>query len=134
MRRRTGGLPRFVGVQNIIPPGRSRRGGLTVGRREERRSSRHPAVADKWRWSSAGKTSPCTGENPATRRRRTSSPRRDRPDRVHGAVRERYGTAGAIFSALVTARRAEALELHEGMEVPVSLQAKAVHLILMEGS
>ena len=36
---------------------------------------------------------------------------------------------GCDLVALVTARRAEALGLHEGMEVWVSLQAKAVHLI-----
>jgi tungstate transport system ATP-binding protein len=33
----------------------------------------------------------------------------------------------------VTTRRAEALALHEGIEVWVSLQAKAVHLIPREG-
>jgi tungstate transport system ATP-binding protein len=36
---------------------------------------------------------------------------------------------GCDLAALVTARRAETLGLHDGMQVWVSIQAKAVHLI-----
>jgi len=129
-------IARFVGVQNIIP-GRvvSRRGGLTVVEaRGKEILSATPPPADEVEMV-------IRGEDISLHRRK---PGYEEAENLFSAAIVRIESTapfvnvtvncGCDLSALVTARRAEALELHEGMEVWVSLQAKAVHLIPMEGS
>lgn len=124
-------IARFVGVQNIIP-GRavSRMAGFTIveaGGREF--LSATPAPADTVEMV-------VRGEDISLHRR---EPEHEEAENRFPAKVTRIDPAapfvnvtvrcGCDLVALVTARRADALGLHEGMEVWVSLQAKAVHLI-----
>jgi len=124
-------IARFVGVQNIIP-GRvvAQREGFTVVEAKGKEIlSATPPPSDEVEMI-------VRGEDISLHRRK---PGHDEAENVFPAtVTAIDPTApfvnvtvrcGCDLVALVTARRAEALGLHEGMEVWVSLQAKAVHLI-----
>ena len=129
-------IARFVGVQNILP-GRvvARRGEFTVVEaRGKEILSATPPPADEVEMI-------VRGEDISLHRR----------EPMHEEAENRFPTTvtaieptapfvnvtvhcGCDLVALVTARRAETLDLHEGMEVWVSLQAKAVHLIPRKGA
>ncbi|MDN5339474.1 MAG: tungstate transport system ATP-binding protein [Euryarchaeota archaeon] len=124
-------IARFVGVQNIIP-GRvvAQREGFTVVEAKGKEIlSATPPPSDEVEMI-------VRGEDISLHRR---EPGHDEAENVFPAtVTAIDPTApfvnvtihcGCDIVALVTARRAEALDLREGMEVWVSLQAKAVHLI-----
>lgn len=124
-------IARFVGVQNIIP-GRvvAQREGFTVVEAKGKEIlSATPPPSDEVEMI-------VRGEDISLHRRK---PGHDEAENVFPAtVTAIDPTApfvnvtihcGCDIVALVTARRAEALDLREGMEVWVSLQAKAVHLI-----
>jgi len=128
-------IARFVGVQNIIP-GRvvSRKEGLTTVEAGGRQIvSTTPPPAEEV-------TVVIRGEDISLHRR---EPGYEEAENLFPAtVTSIEPTApfvnvtvhcGCDLVALVTARRAEALGLAAGMQVWVSLQAKAVHLIPREG-
>ncbi|WP_332448701.1 ABC transporter ATP-binding protein [Methanoculleus sp.] len=125
------GIARFVGVQNIIP-GRtvSRSNGFTVVEAKGREIlSATPPPADEVEMI-------IRGEDISLHRREPGH--EEAENRFPATVTRIEPTApfvnvtvhcGCDLVALVTARRAETLGLREGMEVWVSIQAKAVHLI-----
>lgn len=124
-------IARFVGVQNIIP-GRvvSRSGGLTtVEAGGKRFVSATPPPADEVEMV-------IRGEDISLHRR---EPGYDEAENLFPTTVAAVEPAapfvnvtvrcGCDLVALVTARKADALDLREGMEVWASLQAKAIHLI-----
>jgi len=125
------GIARFVGAANIIP-GRvvSQSGALTVVEaRGKQILSATPPPADEVEMI-------VRGEDISLHRREPGH--EEAENRFPATVTAVEPTApfvnvtvhcGCDLVALMTARRAETLGLHEGMEVWVSLQAKAVHLI-----
>ncbi|WP_054847751.1 ATP-binding cassette domain-containing protein [Methanoculleus chikugoensis] len=129
-------IARFVGVQNIIPAGSSpgARGGSPRWRWAGGRSSRRPPPpADEVEMVIRG------GEDVSLHRR---EPMHEEAENLFPAMVTRIEPAapfvnvtvrcGCDLVALVTARRADASDFVRGMEVWVSLQAKAVHLIPRE--
>ncbi|ABN57805.1 MULTISPECIES: ABC transporter ATP-binding protein [Methanoculleus] len=124
-------IARFVGVQNIIPARViSRRGEFTVVEaRGKELLSATPPPADEVEMVIRGEDISLHRREPGHEEAENLFPAtvtaiEPTAPFVNVAVR-----CGCDLVALVTARRAEALGLHEGMEVWVSLQAKAVHLI-----
>ncbi|WP_292516969.1 ABC transporter ATP-binding protein [Methanoculleus sp.] len=129
-------IARFVGVQNILP-GRvvSRRGDLTVveAQGKEILSATPPPASEV--------EMVIRGEDISLHRRKPGYEEAENlfPATVTGIEPTAPFVSvmvhcGCDLSALVTARRAETLGLDIGMEVWVSLQAKAVHLIPRKGS
>ena len=128
-------IARFVGVQNIIP-GRvvSREGGLTtVAVKERRLVSTTPPPGEEVLAVIRGEDISLHRREPGYEEAENLFPARVAAIEPMAPFVNVTVDCGCDLAALVTARRAEALELAEGMQVWVSLQAKAVHLIPREG-
>ncbi|MDD3858084.1 MAG: ABC transporter ATP-binding protein [Methanoculleus sp.] len=127
-------IARFVGVQNIIP-GRvvARRGELTVVEAQEKEVlSATPPPADEVEMIVRGEDISLHRREPMHEEAENRFPATVTAVEPAAPFVNVTVRCGCDLVALVTARRADALGLHEGMEVWVSLQAKAVHLIPRE--
>jgi tungstate transport system ATP-binding protein len=127
-------IARFVGVQNIIP-GQviAREGGLTTVEVKERRLvSVTPPPAEEVAVAIRGEDISLHRREPGYEEAENLFPARVTSIEPIAPFVNVTVDCGCDLVALVTARRVEALGLRAGMEVWVSLQAKAVHLIPRE--
>ncbi|MCM2466380.1 ABC transporter ATP-binding protein [Methanoculleus oceani] len=128
-------IARFVGVQNIAP-GRvvAQREGLTVVEvRGKQILSATPPPADEVEMIVRGEDISLHRREPAHEEAENLFPATVTGIEPTAPFVNVTVHCGCDLVALVTARRAETLGLHEGLEVWVSLQAKAVHLIPRNG-
>ena len=128
-------IARFVGVQNIIP-GRvvSRKEGLTTVEAGGRRLvSTTPPPAEEVELIIRGEDISLHRRKPGYEEAENLFPATVTAIEPMVPFVNVTVHCGCDLAALVTTRRAEALGLHEGIEVWVSLQAKAVHQIPREG-
>nr|WP_303714998.1 ABC transporter ATP-binding protein [Methanoculleus marisnigri] len=124
-------IARFVGVQNIVP-GRvvSRSDGLTVVEaRGKQILSTTPPSADEVEMIVRGEDISLHRREPGHEEAENLFPATVTAIEPTAPFVNVTVHCGCDLTALVTARRAETLGLREGIEVWVSLQAKAVHLI-----
>ena len=121
----------FVGVQNIIP-GRiaSRQGGLTtVAAKDRRIISATPSPTDEVFVVIRGEDISLHRREPGYEEAENLFSARVTAIEPMAPFVNVTVDCGCDLIALMPARRAEALELHVGMEVWVSLPAKVVHLV-----
>ncbi|WP_292365687.1 MULTISPECIES: ABC transporter ATP-binding protein [unclassified Methanoculleus] len=129
-------IARFVGVQNIIP-GRvvSRREGLTVAEaRGKQILSATPPPGEEVEMVIRGEDVSLHRREPGFEEAENLFPATVTAIEPTAPFVNVTVHCGCDLVALVTARRAETLGLHDGMQVWVSIQAKAVHLIPRSGA
>lgn len=124
-------IARFVGAENIVP-GRviAQREGLTVVEAQGKEIfSATPPPADEVEMVIRGEDISLHRRKPGYEEAENLFPATVAAIEPTAPFVNVTVRCGCDLTALVTARRAEALGLREGMEVWVSLQARAVHLI-----
>ncbi|NLA38560.1 MAG: ABC transporter ATP-binding protein [Methanomicrobiales archaeon] len=127
-------IARFVGVQNIIPARVISREGLTTVEVKERRIvSATPPPAEEVAVVIRGEDVSLHRREPGYEEAENLFPARVTAVEPMAPFVNVTVDCGCDIIALVTARRAEALELAAGMDVWVSLPAKVVHLVPRDG-
>ncbi len=124
-------IARFVGVQNIIPARVvSREGGLTTVEADGRRIvSTTPAPTEEVAVVIRGEDISLHRREPGFEEAENLFPARVTAIEPMAPFVNVTVDCGCRLIALTTARRAESLELEDGMEVWVSLPARVVHLV-----